>query len=79
MHQLEPIYLPDLHIPRPVRPDQLPPLLVSRKQAARLLNVSEDTIQAMMNRGELSVWRRGKLVRIRYSSLVEAVENEQAS
>jgi hypothetical protein len=31
----------------------------------------------MMNRGELSVWRRGKLVRIRYSSLVEAVENEQ--
>jgi excisionase family DNA binding protein len=69
-------FLPDLQIPQPAEVDQLPPLLVTISQAAQLLNLSNDTIRQMEARGELQAVRKGRIVRIVYSSLVEWV-NEQ--
>jgi excisionase family DNA binding protein len=69
-------FLPDLQIPQPAEVDQLPPLLVTVSQAAQLLNLSSDTIRQMEARGELQAVRKGRIVRIVYSSLVEWV-NEQ--
>jgi excisionase family DNA binding protein len=75
MNKPEPLYLPDLTIQRPLSTAELPPLLVSIRQASKLLDVSYDTVYQMIRRGDLQVWRRGKLVRIKYSSLVDLVES----
>jgi excisionase family DNA binding protein len=73
----EPIYLPDLTIQRPIDSHQLPPLLVTINQACAILNMSYDTVYGMCKRGDLEIWQRGRLLRIKYSSLVDLVENGQ--
>jgi excisionase family DNA binding protein len=63
-----------------VRPEEivLPPLLVTPKQAAEVLNIGMTSLYQMITSGKLESVQIGRKRRIKYSSLVALAENGTA-
>ena len=60
---------PAAPIPQAVTPEQPPPMLVSIKEARRLIGVGNTRIYDLINAGALETIRIGKRRMVRYSSL----------
>ena len=54
--------------------DATQPLLVTAREAARALSISERTLWTLTQRGEIPCVRFGRLVRYDHSDLVVAIE-----
>lgn len=55
--------------PKPSKPDAVPPILVTRAEAARILGIGERTLWRLTDMGDIPCRRIGRAVRYRVVDL----------